>query len=381
MTARRTRSLSAALVAALLSGSAAAPAREGAPPCPGARGEGVKLGSLGAREPHLVLDENFPDPFVARFGRAFHAYATGNQTGGGQMNVQHVRSANLTRWTAPAEAFPHANLPAWVDKAHPQVWAPEVMEVGGRYVLYYNARHGTLTRTERPPSGPVVMKRHCLGAAVADRPEGPFLGIDAPLVCSEFADGVIDASAFRDGANLYVYYKDDGNCCGRGSAIYAQGLSADGLAALGPPVKLVGNNDSPEKHDDWEWLVVEAPTMVKRGGAYYLFYSGNFFGNRNYAVGYLSCAGPRGPCRDQGDNPILWAHKDSALLGPGHQAILDHRGRSWIFFHGWNEDPDGSERAGHHKRCLYVSRIRWDRWDRAPDPVPTVVGGSPTPRP
>ena len=374
--------LKAALAGALaLAGGAAAPAQEGAPPCPGARGEGVTLRALGAEQPHLVFDGNFPDPFVARFGRTFHAYATGNQTGGGQMNVQLIRSTDLRRWTASVEAFPHANLPEWVDKGHPQVWAPEVMEAGGRYVLYFNARHATLTRTERPPSGPRVLKRHCLGAAVADRPEGPFLGIDAPLVCSEFEDGVIDASPFRDGDSLYVYYKDDGNCCGRGSAIYAQGLSADGLAALGPPVKLVANNDSPEKHDDWEWLVVEAPSMVKRRGAYYLFYSGNFFGNRNYAVGYLACASPRGPCRDQGDNPILWSHKDSALLGPGHQAVLEDRGTSWIFFHGWNEDPDARERPGHHKRCLYVSRIRWDAWQRAETPVPTVIGGSPTPRP
>jgi beta-xylosidase len=257
------------------------------------------------------------------------------------------------------------------------------MEISGRFVLYFNARHATLTRTETPPGGPQVHKRHCLGAAVADRPEGPFQGIDAPLVCAEFPHGTIDAAVFRDGPGgpLYLYYKEDSNCCGGAAAIWAQGLSEDGLAALAAPVKLVAANDSPEKHDDWEWQVVEAPTMVKRGNAYYLFYSGNFFGNRNYAVGYLVCATPRGPCRDNGDNPILWAHKASPLLGPGHQSVLDEGGRSWIFYHGWNEDPDARERPGVHKRCLYVSRLRWDRWSRSPVPVPTVTGGSPTPRP
>jgi GH43 family beta-xylosidase len=378
---RRARPFAAALLLAAALGSPGGAAQERAPSCPGAPGEGVAASRLGRDHTHLILDLNFPDPFVARFAGLWHAYATGNQVGGGQMNVQYVRSRGLAGWSVPTEALPAANLPAWVDRAHPQVWAPEVMAVGGRYVLYFNARHASLTRTERPPQGPVVRKRHCLGAAVADRPEGPFRGVDAPLVCSEFEEGTIDASPFRDGDSLYVYYKHDANCCGGGSALYVQGLSPDGLAALGAPAKLLASNDSPEAHDDWEWRVVEAPTMVKRAGTYYLFYSGNFYGNRNYAVGYLSCASPRGPCTDLGDNPILWAHKKTALLGPGHQSVLDHKGRSYIFFHGWNEDPDARERPGFHKRCLYVSRLRWDRWSRARHPVPTVVGGSPTPRP
>lgn len=351
------------------------------PDCPGSPAQGVSKGALGAERPHRLLNENFPDPFVARFNDAFYAYATGAQVDRGQTNVQLIRSRNLVDWSAPVEVLPQAGLPAWVDRRHAQVWAPEVLPVAGRYVLYFNARHSTLTRTETPPDGPRVLQRHCLGAAVADSPEGPFIGIDAPLVCSEFPNGVIDAHAFRDGPGgaLYVYYKDDGNCCGPGSAIYAQGLSSDGLAALGPPVRLVANNDSPEEHDDWEWRVVEAPTMVRRGGAYYLFYSGNFFGNANYAVAYLSCTSPRGPCRDSGDNPILSSHDDSPLIGPGHQSLLDHRGRTYIFYHGWNADPDGREQAGVHKRCLYVSRLEWER---GPDgrERPHVVGGRPEQR-
>jgi beta-xylosidase len=370
----RTSILNPLAAAALLLTSTAAAAA--GPPCPGNRAEGTGLRGLGAKGPQLLLDENFPDPFLARFGRGYFAYATGNQVGGAQMNVQLIRSSDLKTWTAPAEAFPAANLPAWVDKSHPQVWAPEVMEVEGRFVLYFNARHATITRTERPPEGPRVMKRHCLGAAVAERPEGPFTGIDTPLVCSEFEHGVIDAAPFRDGDSLYVYFKDDGNCCGTGSAIHVQGLSPDGLAAVGPATRLIANNDEPGVYDDWEWLVVEAPTMVKRQGAYYLFYSGNFFGNKNYSVAYLTCESPRGPCRDPGENPILWSHKETPLIGPGHQSILDIGGRTQVFFHGWNEDPDARERAGYHKRCLYTGRIQWTAGPGG-KPRPIIVGGEP----
>ena len=366
-----------ALLLALLgsSGRASQPPADGARACPGTPGQGVALRDLGAQGPHLLLDENFPDPFVARFGGTFHAYGTGAQIDSGRTNVQLIRSRDLRRWSAPVEALPHSSLPAWVDRAHPQVWAPEVIAIAGRYVLYFNARHATLTRTETPPGGPRVLQRHCLGAAVSNDPAGPFVGIDEPLVCAELPDGAIDAAVFRDGDSLYLYYKDDGNCCGRGSAIYAQGLSPDGLAALGPRHLLLANNDSPGPEDDWEWLVVEAPTMVRRGGAYYLFYSGNFYGNRNYSVAYLRCATPRGPCADPGHNPILRSHDSSPLIGPGHQSLLDQGGRTWLFFHAWNEDPDGRERPGVHKRCLYVARLHWDRAGGVERP--RIVGGTP----
>jgi beta-xylosidase len=225
-----------------------------------------------------------------------------------------------------------------------------------------------------------VLQRHCLGAAVADRPEGPFTGIDTPLVCAEFAHGTIDAHVFRDGGAdgpLYLYYKEDANCCSPGSAIWVQGLSPDGLAALGPSTRLVASNDSPGREDDWEWRVVEAPTMVRRGPAYFLFYTGNFFGNRNYSIAYLRCASPRGPCSDPGENPILWSHAETPLIGPGHQSLLENRGRTQIFFHGWNRDPDRQRTEGPFKRCLYGSQVDWERLPAGGE-RPIIAGGEPS---
>ena len=62
--------------------------------------------------------------------------------------------------------------------------------------------------------------------------------------------------------------------------------------------------------------VVEAPTMVRSPTGYVLFYSGGYFGwNADdrlspYAMGYASCAGPLGPCKDSPDNPILHSYND-----------------------------------------------------------------------
>jgi GH43 family beta-xylosidase len=369
------RSLKAGILA-LFSLAPAAQAAAEARACPGPPGAGIAAARLGSGGANLLIDENFPDPFVTRIVRNWLALATGRQVGSEPINVQLRTSSDLTRWSPRSEALPASALPPWVDRSHPQVWAPELMRIGGRWVLYFNARHRTLTRTEQWPDGPHVLQRHCLGAAVSAHPQGPFRGTAEPLVCREFAEGVIDAHVFRDaGGELYLYYKHDANCCGGGSAIYGQRLAAGGLAVRGDPVKLIANDDSPGTEDDWEWRVVEAPTMVRRSSAYYLFYSGNFFGNRNYSVAYLKCAGPLGPCRDLGENPILWSHKFTPLIGPGHQSVLDWNGGSYVFFHGWNEDPDGKERLEAHKRCLYVSRLRWVRSSDGLRPV--IDGGEP----
>jgi hypothetical protein len=69
------------------------------------------------------------------------------------------------------------------------VWAPEVLETKERYVLYFNARHKQLTRTEGPAEAPVVRQRHCLGVAVSERAEGRSWDSTRLLVCEEFGDG------------------------------------------------------------------------------------------------------------------------------------------------------------------------------------------------
>ncbi|HYJ30597.1 MAG TPA: glycoside hydrolase family 43 protein [Allosphingosinicella sp.] len=364
---RRTRGLSASLIAALLASAPVAAQDRRPPACP----EPARRGASG---PRLLLDEDFPDPFVTRVAGEYLAYGTGVAG----RHVQLVRSRDLRRWSAPREVLPASHFPEWIDRGHPQVWAPEAMRIGGRWLLYFNARHRTLTRTETPPEGPRTLQRHCLGAAVADRPEGPFAGVAAPLVCAEFAHGTIDAHVFRDrGGALYFYYKEDSNCCGPGSAIWVQRLSPDGRIALGAPTRLVASNDSPGREDDWEWRVVEAPTMVRRGSRYFLFYTGNHFGNSNYAIAYLRCASPLGPCTDPGENPILWSHDETALIGPGHQSLLEDRGRIRIFFHAWNRDPDLQRTEGPFKRCLYLSRVSWERLPGGGE-RPVIAGGEPS---
>ena len=221
-----------------------------------------------------VLRGDFPDPHILAEGGVYYAYAT-NAAG---KNVQLARSNDLVKWEVLTDAMPA--LPTWAKLGGSFVWAPEVMKIGQQYVLYYTARDKK-------------SDKQCVGVAVADKPEGKFRDTrDAPLVCQAEEGGTIDAHPFKDGDKLYLYYKNDGNCCSMPTYLYVQEMAPDGLSLVGEPTRLVNNDKL------WEGRVVEAPTMWKHEDKYYLFYSANNYAGIEYAVGYATCQSAMGPCED-----------------------------------------------------------------------------------
>jgi beta-xylosidase len=278
-----------------------------------------------------VYEEDFPDPFVLRVDGTYYAYGTN----GDGMNVRTLRSPDLVRWKAGKDALPE--LGSWAFTG--RTWAPEVLRRGdGNFVLYYTALSSRLSS-------------QCIGAAIASSPRGPFVDRGKqPLVCQKAEGGSIDASPFRDrdGA-LYLLWKNDGNCCGVDTFIYAQRLSANGLKLLGRRTRLV------KQDAKWEGQLVEAPTLWRQGGRYYLFFSANAFDSALYAVGYARCKGPLGPCTDAPGNPILDAACEAA--GPGHQTIVrDDDGETWMVYHAWPPHAVGSVFPG---RVLWIDRLEW----------------------
>ncbi len=296
-----------------------------------------------------VLRANFPDPFILEHEGRYLAYAT-NTDGA---NVQMASSTDLLSWQVlrneqvPGrlhDAMPI--LPPWVTAGF--TWAPEVLQTPGGFVLYFTARH-------------TASGLQCVGAATSQSPRGPFTSqASEPLVCQRDLGGTIDASPFRapDG-QLYLYFKNDGNnpAASKPTEIFAQRLSADGLSLTGDPVSLL-RNDQP-----WEGHVVEAPTMVERGGAYVLFFSASDYGWQNlqsvspYAIGYATCAGPLGPCTDAPNNPFLASSSEPCLSGPGHQTVLQAGGRELFVFHSWA--AASACKPGGLGRFMHIAQLTW----------------------
>lgn len=319
----------------------------------------VTLAATGAEPPpatqefqNPVYRRDFPDPGVIAHEGMFYAFAT---NGSGQ-NVQAARSADLVRWEAMPDAMPA--LPAWVQISRPDVWAPEVIAAGGQFVLYFTARDRE--------SG-----RQCIGVAVAASPDARFRAQgDGPLVCQAEEGGSIDASPFQDGEQLYLYWKNDGNCCGQPTYLYGQPLAPDGLSLVGEPARLVRNDAA------WEGRVVEAPTMVRRPEGYVLLFSANSFAGLEYAVGYAACAAPLGPCQDAEENPILASKLDAPppVIGPGHQEIVELEGETWLLYHAW--EVVGGQRG--QRRLMWLDRVEWA--EGRPDVLGPTVDPQPAPK-
>lgn len=296
-----------------------------------------------------VYPVDFPDPFVIEHEGRFLAYAT-NATRD-RANVQMAVSEDLVTWVPLKDggklhdAMPV--LPAWAERGW--TWAPEVMELDGRYLLYFTAR-------ERA-SG-----RQCTGVATSADPLGPFTSEAAePLICQRELGGTIDATPFRDAdGKLYLYYKADANAVGKPTDIFVQPMTPDGMGLTGEAVTLL-TNDKP-----WHAHVIESPTMVRQGDGYVLFYSANHFGWEThqrlspYAMGYAMCEGPTGPCEDAPENPILHSYNDRSagcLSGPGHQAVFEARGRQYIVFHA--HIARGGCQNAKKGRQMYIAPLGW----------------------
>jgi beta-xylosidase len=306
-----------------------------------------------------VFEQNFADAFVLPHDGQFIAYSTNDGP-----NVPIAMSKDLVHWTFvgdPATGKKRDALPklgAWAKTGF--TWAPEVMQLGGKYLLYYTASD-------------VKRNAQCVGVAVATDPLGPFVDDrPEPIVCQTEIGGTIDADAFKDAdGKIYLYFKSDGNRVGKHTAIWGQQLSPDGLSVVGQPVELI--------HDDkpWEQRLVEAPTMVHSPAGYELFFSAAFFGwNGNqdqspYGMGYASCQGPLGPCQKSPDNPILHSFYDreaGCLSGPGHQSIFTVGQRSFMSFHAWAANS-GCRKAD-DRRYLYIAPIFWK--DGKPQVAPSL---------
>jgi beta-xylosidase len=297
-----------------------------------------------------VMQQNFPDPFVLPHGAEFIAYSTNDGP-----NVPIATSRDLVHWSfvtdqsgQKLDALPR--LGSWAKAGF--TWAPEVLQLGDRYLLYYTA-------SDRRKSA------QCVGVAVAADPHGPFVDSAAePLICQTKLGGTIDADAFRDSdGKLYLYFKNDGNRVHQRTWLWGQRLGEDGLSTVGEPVQLLGDKER------WKDAVIEAPTMVRGPAGYALFYSAGFFGWNPgegglspYAMGYASCSTPLGPCKDSPDNPMLHSFYDreaGCLSGPGHQSIFQARGRMFVSFHAWAATPYCRKEGD--KRVLYVAPLFWNQ--------------------
>jgi hypothetical protein len=349
-------------------------------------------------EPGKPYDQNFPDPSVfydAATGR-YYAYAT--TTGGSY--VPAMSSTDARTWIArpaypqPAcvggehDPFFNDSLPcpaSWSPNVNggrlsKAIWAPGVARIGNRFVLFYAARVDPRTN------------RFCLSVATSADPLGPFVDTStAPFHCDSDPNGSIDPQPFVDPTTgiPYLLWKSEGVPGRTPTRLWVRQLSADGTSwAPGTSaVALLGTSQG------WEGNVIENPSMVRYGGRWLLFYSGNEWNSAEYATGMAFCDSLAGPCTKSPHNPVL--RSEGSVLGPGGgTAFVDAAGalrfthHYWLAPHvGYPSDPgcDGidprtrqphcSSQGQRRMRVTYVT-VQTDRVTISTTPPVTVTARS-----
>jgi len=242
---------------------------------------GVQLDGKGP-----VIATNFPDPCLAFDKSTDTWYAFSTQSG--KTNVQMATSQDFSNWTLHANHDALPTVGSWaVPSPNAEVWAPDVNQrPDGSWVMYYAALHRH--RHSR---------QHCIGAAISQTIEGPYVPLDTTIVCDLRHGGNIDPNLFLDPLNgaAYLVYKTDGDTIGHGGAcgntvapiaptpLYMQLLNPEDLTTpVGEPIFLFSNG--PEDGPN-----VERPCMVFLNGTYFMLYNSHCFQDLSYRVNYVSC--------------------------------------------------------------------------------------------
>lgn len=247
------------------------------------------------------------DPFILKASDGkYYLYATSDAGSGFKVWV----SEDMLHWQVkPMKAY-SKSADTWGNK---DFWAPEVYEWDGKYHMYYSAFWKE-------------KKSLRMGHAVSDHPEGPFVDVSGePMFDLGYA--VIDGHVFiDDDGRAYLYYSRD---CSENvvvkyheSHIYGVELDKDKHSFLGEPKLLLMPSEEWELNSgDYRWN--EGPYVVKYQGKYYMHYSGNFYGSRDYSVGYAVSDSPLGEYQKGVDSRLAYAEKEwKKISGSGHNMLI-----------------------------------------------------------
>jgi len=310
-----------------------------------------------------VIDSDFPDPAILRAKDGFYyVYATQTERDGRWINLQVARSRDLVTWEHLGDALPAK--PAWASRTR-DFWAPHVAEHEGRYYLYYSAKPDEALTDDR--------KGLCLAIATAARPEGPFADMGHPLQCGPgFVN--IDPMSYDDPAT------------GRRLLYWGSGFEPIKVRELAPDRLSFARGSAPidlvhaDGKTDYRKLV-EGAWVVRRGGYYYLFYSGdNCCGKGvHYAVMVARSRSATGPFELQ---PGTLLEQKGKWIGPGHNSVIDDaRGDSWIVYHAVDSNRPRTKPTDevNTRRVMLIDRLVWkDGWPAVHGPT---AGPQSPPRP
>lgn len=304
--------------------------------------EAAQLAALGSR------DIRAHDPSTLAYSNGeYWLFHTGR-------GVPTWRSRDLKSWAAGPPVF--TKSPPWVSEAVPEnrnsnFWAPDIIKLGDRYLLYYSvSSFGKRTSAI------------ALATNVTLDPADPRFAWkdEGPVIRSGNAENfnAIDPALLHDAdGKLWMSY---------GS--YWSGLKlveldpATGKRLAGAPIHSLAHDRS-----------IEAVFIQPHAGHYYLFVNKGWCCrgvNSTYYIAVGRAKGITGPYIDREGRPMLkgggtvFLEADGPVLGPGHASIQVIDGREWLGYHFYDATQNGRPTYG----------LRPLTWDSEGWPVAGTIG-------
>ena len=312
----------------------------------------------------------FENPIPVKFGDPYILKASDNRyymvgTGGVRDGFKMYSSTDLKEWKDEGRIYQGNTGASW-DIAN--FWAPELYEYKGRFYLLFSADWRENATNE--------LENFRIGVAVSDMPTGPYRALyNRPIFDPGYP--VIDGNLLFEKGNVFLYYS---RCCYKHpvesevavwarkkglfneieeSWVYGVQMKPDFSGVIGEPQLLLQPpalmND---QQAEWESRSVtsgevnrrwtEGSYIFRKNDRYYLMYSANFFGGKNYAVGYATSESPLGPFKKADNNPVLQKNVEHGgiVTGTGHNSVtLSPDGKQMLCVYHGRTSKTGKQRV------------------------------------
>ncbi|MBX0290338.1 glycoside hydrolase family 43 protein [Hymenobacter sp. HSC-4F20] len=294
-------------------------------------GAGPKPATAARTSGNPIFPGWYADPEAVIFGKQYWVYPTYSAPFDQQVFMDAFSSPDLVHWTKHPRIIDTASV-TWARRA---MWAPAVVQKGGKYYLFFGANDVH----EGEVGG--------IGVAVADRPQGPFRDyLGKPLV-GNIHNGAqpIDQFVFQDADGQYYLLYGGWSHCNLAR------LKPDFTGLLPFPDGSTFKEITPQNY-------VEGPIMFRRQGKYYFMWSEGGWAGPDYSVAYAVADSPLGPFQRVGK---ILQQDPQVATGAGHHSVIQVPGKEewYIVYH---RRPLTETDMNHRVTC--IDRLYFDAQGR-----------------
>lgn len=283
----------------------------------------------------------YADPEGIIYGNQYWIFPTYSHKYEEQVFLDAFSSPDLVHWTKHHDIVDTAAV-KW---AHKAVWAPAVLEKGGKYYLFFGAND-----MHQGEEGGI-------GVVVADKPEGPYKDLLGKALIDTVVNGAqpIDQYVFHDkDGSYYMYYGGWGHC-----NIVKLKDDFTGIEPL--PDGSMYKEITPQGY-------VEGPYMFIKDGKYYFMWSEGGWTGPDYKVAYAIGDSPFGPFKRL---ETVLQQDPKVARGAGHHSVI-HDAKSDKYYIVYHRRPLGETDGNHRETC--IEEMKFDK-DGFIQPVVITFGG------